>query len=829
MSHSPQIRKAVSLDSGQLYRRCTIESPSFRTTEELLSLDQPFVGQQRAVESVNFGIQMQSEGYNLFALGPEETDKRSLLERLVNVQAESEEPGRDLCYVCNYKDEQKPVALVLPPGRASHLRSRMHKLASELPGVLTSAFESEEYQNQRHAIMEEAKEEEQRTLRQLQEKAEQKGLTIMSSPAGFTIAPVKNGRVMKQDEVNELPDEERKKMEQEILDFQKEVQDTLHRMPGNQRQFRERKQELNKQVAQYALQELFRELESEFKDQPKVLKYLNDTREDIIANINSIMNPGESNPLAAMQQGGQVTQQERDSSSPEEDPVLWRYTVNVLVDNSDVQGAPVIYEDNPTFTYLLGRIEHITHMGAVTTDFTQVMPGSLHRANGGYLLIDAFRILTQPYAWDGLKRALQAGKLKIESPGEMYGLLSTKSLEPDAVTLNVKVILFGDRLLYYLLCEYDQDFNDLFKVQVDFENEMDWNDENQALYARLIADLARRNNLLPLDRSGVERVIEHAARMSDDREKLTAHIRRVGDLLKEADYWTRSNGNSHIGRKEIQQTIDHQDYRAARLRDRTQEQILRDTVFIDTEGSRTGQVNGLSVLTVGNTSFGRPTRITARVQLGRGEVINIEREVEMSGPIHSKGVLILSSFLGSRYALDNPLSISASLVFEQSYAGVDGDSASSTELYALLSAIAEVPLRQDIAITGSVNQHGRVQPIGGVNEKIEGFYDICAHRGLTGEQGVLIPSANRKHLMLKSDVVQAVEQGRFHIWPVEHIDQGMELLTGRAMGEPDTDGRFPEGSINRMVHECLDRYAHLRQRYAGLSDGSSDRTGSSNA
>jgi lon-related putative ATP-dependent protease len=453
-------------------------------------------------------------------------------------------------------------------------------------------------------------------------------------------------------------------------------------------------------------------------------------------------------------------------------------------------------------------------MGTLTTDFTYIKPGALLKANGGYLLLDARRVLTQPFAWEGLKRALQGNKLKIESPGDIYGIYSTISLDPEPVELNVKVILIGSRLLYYLLCAYDPDFKNLFKVDVDFEDEIQWDDENQTLYARLIAGLANKYKLNPLDKGAVSRIIEHASRMVSDNQKVTTHIRDIVDLMREADFWGRQNGANITERSAVQKAIEQKIYRSARLRDRYQEEILRDTIFIDTEGSQVGQVNGLSVVQLGHSAFGHPTRITARVQVGKGEVVNIEREVEMSGPIHSKGVLILSAFLGARYAIDKPLSLSASLVFEQSYGGVEGDSASSTELYALLSAIGEIPVKQSIAITGSVNQHGKIQPIGGVNEKVEGFYDICEQRGLDGSHGVLIPESNVKNLMLKQEVVDAVKAEKFNIYAISNIDEGMELLTDIPVGSRDEEGNYPEGSINYRVEQKLSHLASIRQEYA---------------
>lgn len=488
-----------------------------------------------------------------------------------------------------------------------------------------------------------------------------------------------------------------------------------------------------------------------------------------------------------------------------------RFQVNVLVDHSDTEGAPVVFEDNPTYQNLLGRVEHMARMGALMTDFNLIKRGALHRANGGYLLLEARKILMQPFAWEGLKRALRSGQLRLESPGEMYSLISTVSLEPEPVPLKVKVALIGDPMLYYLLSTYDPEFGELFKVKADFAERMDRDPEQQKQYARLIAGLVQENELRPFDRGAVARVIEHSARVVGDGEKLSTQVKGITDLLREASYWAGQSEDEVVTAEDVQKALDAKIYRSDRLRARIQEEIQRDTLLIDTEGTQVGQVNGLSVIQLGDFAFGRPSRITAQIRLGKGEVINIEREVELSGPLHSKGVLILSGFLGGRYATEQPLSLSASLVFEQSYGGVDGDSASSAELYALLSAIAQVPIRQSLAVTGSVNQHGQVQAIGGVNEKIEGFFDVCQARGLTGDQGVLIPVANVKNLMLRHDVVEAVKENRFHVYPIETIDQGIEILTGTPAGEPDDEGTYPEGTINAMVQARLAKLAERRK------------------
>jgi lon-related putative ATP-dependent protease len=802
------------LSADQLYRSCSPEDFHFTTTNELEPLEQQMIGQDRALASANFGIHMERDGYNIYALGPEETDKRNLLERLITREAQKEATPSDWCYVCNFKDEQKPIALQLPSGKVQRLREMMENLAEDLPNVLTNAFESEEYQNRRQTIEEQLKDEEQEAFSKLQEEAAAEGLTIITTPLGYSFNPTKDNRLMTREEIQKLSEEESKEIEEKIQRFQKELQKVLRQAPERLRKFRNMRDKLNKEFTQFSVRGIIEEIESEFSNQPKVLDYLKQVREDIIEHTEAIINPGGGNPFLQS-----ITGKQENKVSASSHPILWRYTVNVMIDNAEAEGAPVFYEDNPTYNNLIGRIEHVSDMGALTTDFTFIRPGALHRANGGYLLLDALRVLTQPFAWEGLKRALQSNELKVESPGDMYGLFSTVTLKPASIDLDVKVILLGSRFLYYLLCAYDPDFMNLFKVEVDFEDEIDWNPENQDLYARMIAGLLKKYNLRPMDPHAVSRTIEHTSRLVSDNEKVSTHIQKVIDLLREADFWTAQNSKKTIDYASVEQAIEQKYYRSGRLRDRIREEMIRKNIFIDTDGSKVGQINGLSVVLLGNTMFGHPTRITARVQLGRGQVVNIEREVEMSGPIHSKGVLILSSFLGARYASEKPLSLNASLVFEQSYGGVEGDSASSTELYALLSAIADIPLTQSLAVTGSVNQHGEIQPIGGVNEKIEGFFDLCNERGLNGEQGVLIPQTNVKNLMLKKEVVDAVRDEKFHIYPVKSIDAGMELLTGMSMGQRDEEGNYPQGSINQLVEEKLDRYATIRQQYVLPGNG----------
>ncbi len=799
------------LDTEALYQCCDPEQFEFETTADLEDLTE-VVGQSRAVEALQFGIGIQRDGYNIFALGPVGTGKRSLVRQFFEKQAAADPTPSDWCYVHNFEQPHKPRALRLPAGKGAALRKDMKELVEELRATLSAAFESEEYQTRRQIIEEEFKERQQQAFETLQQRARERGLTLLRTPAGLVLAPMREGEVLSPEELQNLPQEEREHLEADAEELQEELQKILRQVPRWQREARERMKKLNRDMTNFAVGGLIDELREKYADFSEVGDYLNSVQEDVIENARDFLAAEERQP------GGQQNGSEQGSMLPSRMGIgvsaLRRYQVNVLVDHSRSEGAPVIYEDNPTYQNLIGRVEHRAQMGALLTDFNLIKPGALHRANGGYLMLDARKVLLQSYAWEGLKRALRAGQIRIESIGQMLSLISTVSLEPEFIPLDVKVALLGDRMLYYLLSQFDPEFSDLFKVEVDFDEQMDRSQQNQALYARLIASMARKEELRSFDRGAVARIIEYSARMVGDAEKLSAQMRRVGNLLREADYWAGQNGNGVVSVADVQKAIDAQIYRSDRLRERIQEEIRRGTILIDTEEVKVGQVNGLSVIQLGDSAFGRPSRITARVRLGKGEVVDIEREVELSGPIHSKGVLILSGFLGARYVVDKPLSLSASLVFEQSYSGVEGDSASSAELYALLSAVAQVPIKQSLAVTGSVNQHGQVQAIGGVNDKIEGFFDICKARRLTGEQGVLIPASNVKHLMLRQDVIEAVDAGRFHIYPIEWVDQGMEILTGMPAGERDEAGNYPEGSINYRVEA---RLADLAEKRLALS------------
>jgi lon-related putative ATP-dependent protease len=613
---------------------------------------------------------------------------------------------------------------------------------------------------------------------------------------------------MSPDAFNQLSEEEKKRIQDKTKDLQKALERAMQSTPQRIRKVREKIRELDREVTVFAVGGLIDDLIETYGQWPKVVQYLKDLRNDIIDNVDIFRKS------PAEQQGGEI---ELPGQQPKASPALRRYGVNVVVDHGEATGAPVVFEEHPTYPFLMGRVEHLAKLGALLTDFNLIRGGALHRANGGYLVLDVRKVLMQPFAWEGLKQALSSRELRIESLGQAYSLVSTVALEPEPIPLKIKVVLIGERMLYYLLQALDPDFNDLFKVAADFEDEMERTPENHQRLARLLGTVARRESLKHLDRHAVARLIEESARHAGDAEKLSAQIRHVADILREADYWGSKNGHDVVRVEDVQRAIDSRERRRSRIRERLQEQILRDTILIDTSHEKVGQINGLAVAQVGDFMFGRPSRITARLSLGSGKVIDIEREVELGGPIHSKGVLILSNFLAAHYVTDRPLSLSASLVFEQSYSGVEGDSASSAELYALLSALAEAPIKQSFAVTGSVNQFGEVQAIGGVNEKIEGFFDICNARGLTGEQGVLIPISNVKHLMLRRDVIEAVQAGQFQIYPVQTIDQGIEILTGLEAGKRNAEGEFPEGSINHRVKARLIDFADKRRAFAAES------------
>ena len=789
------------LPAERLCWRCAPDELPFESTTELEALNE-VIGQDRAVEAIRFGVGIDRPGYNLFALGPEGTGRHTVVRHFLEDHARQGPRPTDWCYISNFKERRSPLALSLEAGRGRAFQADMARFVDDLRPALRAAFESDEHRTRRQIIEQELKERQEQALEEVEKDATEHSIALMRTPMGFAFAPVSDGKVIAPEVFQHFPQAERERIEQQIGALQERLQKALEQAPVWMKETRDKLRQLNNETATFAVGHLIEAVRARYADVPAILAYLDEVKRDVIENVELIV-AGPDKP------GGDENAVEFEDGHP----LKRRYRVNLLVDNEALEHSPVVYEDDPTYDRLLGRIEHRAEMGALLTDFHLIRAGALHRANGGYLILDARKLLTRPMAWDALKQALRAKEISIRPLANALGLMSTVSLEPEAIPLSVKVVLIGERMLYYLLSSLDPDFSRLFKVAADFDERMARSPENNLLYARLLATIARREELRALDRGAVARALQESARRAGDAERLSTELEDLADLLREADYWAGQAGRTEITAEDVERALKAGIDRLDRVRDRIQEEIERGTLVIDTEGATAGQVNGLSVMALGGFAFGRPSRITARIRLGKGEVLDIEREVALGGPLHSKGVLILAGYLSAHYAAERPLSLSASLVFEQSYGGVDGDSASSAELYALLSAIAEAPIEQSLAVTGSVNQYGQVQAIGGVNEKIEGFFDLCAARGLSGDQGVLIPASNVKHLMLDRRVVEAVEQQRFHIYPVETIDQGIEILTGMTAGARQADGSFPEGSLNARVEARLAELAEKRRSF----------------
>ena len=798
---------------AQLFNRCDPGEFAFGTTADLDGSTE-IAGQKRALEAIRLGMGIRRDGFNLFALGPSGTGKESAVLQFLNAIAPKEARPDDWCYVYNFSKPRNPRALRLPPGQACRLSDDMDHLVETLFSVMPAAFSSEEYQAREKEIGESLQEKQSSAIEAIETDAEEHDITLIRTPGGFAFAPVREGKVIAPDVYMQMKQEERDQIEKETNRLRDSLQSVMAQFPKWQRETADKIKELNREVSAFALKPLMEEIRAKFKGIAEVLSYLDEVEKDMIENFAQFLEKESQEDGGFMPPPFSPAGRKRSAV---------RYRVNVMIDNSQLDGAPVILEDKPASLNLVGDIEHAAQMGTLITDFTLIKPGALHRANGGYLILDARRLLLEPFAWEALKKALRTRQIRIESLAQLYSLVSTISLEPEPIPLDVKVVLLGERRLYYLLSSYDPDFNELFKIAADFENDMERNAETHLAYARLVGSIAKRDKLLPFERDAVARIVEHGSRMAGDATRLTTNLQAIRDLAHEAEYHAAQGGRAQVSADDVEAMLEAQRYRASRIQERMRDSMMRGAILIDTSSEQVGQINGLSVYSLGEESFGSPSRITARVRLGKGEVIDIEREVEMGGPIHSKGVMILSGFLGSRYAAEQPLSLSATLVFEQSYGGVEGDSASSTELYALLSAISGIPIRQCLAVTGSVNQHGQVQAIGGVNEKIEGFFDLCRERGLDGRHGVLIPASNVRNLMLRKDIVEAVEAGQFSIWPVTHIDEGIEILTGVPAGEPDASGAWPEGTVNAKVFERLKAMAEKLKAFAEKKNGEPEK------
>lgn len=804
----------TKLTSNQLYRKCDASKFDFNSTADLegrLSA----LGQDRAISAVELGIHIKSRGYNLFCLGPEGTGKTSLVQRVLEREAQKRKTPDDWAYVYNFEEPYKPIAISFPAGTACDFAKDIDELILELSTTLPALVESDEYKAALSIIRQKYKSKKEEYINVLQRKAKGKRVSLLHMQMGLVVAPMKDGEVLSPDAFDELPDDEKQLIMDDLNVMQEEIENATQSLPHWEEKQKREIDVLREKFVKAAVKEPIDRLKDKYRKLSQATRFLRAIQRNIVENIDEYV-PENKTPTAGNDEDPLQALLSK-MKQPEEDKFS-KLKVNVIVKNKPDSGAPIVTLDHPTQGNLVGKVERIQQYGALLTDFTLIKGGALHRANGGFLLLDARKVLEQPFAWDSLKRAIASKCIKIEAPSEETSF-TTISLDPQPIPLDVKVVLTGDFEIYDLLCERDPDFRDFFKVEADFGIIMDRNDENEAEYAKLIGSISKKKGLRSLNRQAVARVIEFASRLAGSSHKLTAHISSIGDLLREADYWARQSNSKQIGKNHIDQAIDAQIYRSNRIKNEMLEQIDKGTILMDVEGERVGQINGLVVYDFSSYSFGKPARITTQVRIGKGDFVDIEREIAMSGPIHTKGVLILKSLISNRFAKHMPLSLSASIVFEQSYGGVDGDSASSTEYYCMLSAITGVPIKQNIAVTGSINQFGEIQPIGGVNEKIEGFFDVCNHNGLTGTQGVIIPRTNIENLMLRADIVQAVEDDKFAIYAIDTVDDGIEILTGICAGKPNSKGEYPKGTINRMVQESLKNYYQDYARYAKETHG----------
>lgn len=799
------------IGSERLTWRCDPASLPFGTTEEL-EPTAGVIGQERAASALAFGLEMASTGFNLFVAGHSGTGRTQATKSMVAQAARARPTPDDILYVNNFKDAAYPTAIRLPPGQGPAFARVMDDLITAAKREIRRTFEEHDYRQRRDAIHHAMEQERDHLIQQTMQQAEARGFTLTSTPMGVVAVPMVKNRAMTEEEFGRLPEAEQARRREVGDVLVAAMRETLERGQAMDRDAHVKIAELDREVARATLAPLIREQQTAYAAHEAVIAYLNRVLDDMVEHVDEFrqLAAGEPNNSAG----------EHPSSLAEQLAVLGhegpsdRYRVNVLVENQEGSGAPVVFEPNPTYYNLLGRIEYQSRFGATMTDFRMIEPGALHRANGGYLVLQAMDVLTSPLAWDALKRALRTGEIRIENMGEQLAPFPVASLHPERIPLDVKVVLIGPPQLYYLLYFNDEDFPKLFTVKADFDTELSRTADRIAQYAGFISRQVREQGLRHFNNSAVARVVEHGARLAEDQRKLSAQFRQIAELVAESSYWAAKANSQYVLAEHVERAIDQREYRSNMVEEKLRQLITDGVIFISTTGERTGQINGLSILDMGDHNFGRPVRVTAETSVGVDGVVNIEREAHLSGRLHNKAFMTLTSVLTSRYGQDKPLAVAARISFEQTYDEIEGDSASSAELYALLSCLADLPLRQDIAVTGSVNQHGEVQPVGGVTRKIEGFFDVCRLQGLTGTQGVMIPSTNVQHLMLRDDVVEAAKAGQFHVWAVSTIDEGLEVLTGVRAGARQADGAWEEGTFNHRVDRRLRAYADRLQAFS---------------
>lgn len=771
-----------------------------KTTEELSPIDD-IIGQERALKALSFGLAIGEKGFNIYAAGAPGTGKTTTVTAYLEDIAVDKSVPPDWCYVYNFQNPSEPNAIRLSPGWASQLKSDVADLIAAAKKVLPEIFESEDYIARRQAITKSIDTERNALFAQLNKLAQDKGFILRSSPSGLLVIPVMEGQPLSEEQIAQLDPKSLELITKAREELDVELRNAMRELRKLESQVNDRVESLNRDVALFAIGHIISDLETSYSKNDEVVKYIGEVQESILENLGRFV---EAKTAPSMPPEARFAHEQ----------FFVRYEVNIMVTNKDLKGAPVVVEYNPTYANLFGRIEKEARFGVLSTDFTMIQPGSLHRANGGYLMIPIEDLAKTPASYESLKRALKNEVIEIEDIA-IAGPLAARGLKPEPIELNVKMILVGDNQVYDMLYSNDPDFKELFKVKAHFDTSMERSEDNVRKYASAMANVCKREELMHLDVKAAAKVIEYSSRLADDQDKLSTQFADVADLIREATFYATQSKSKHVASKHVDMAIEEKIYRSNLIQEKIQQMIDRGTILISTEGAAVGQINGLAVMKYGDFAFGSPSRVTASVSIGRSGIIDIEREADMGGRIHTKGVMILGGYLSRIFAQDKPLGLSARLVFEQSYSGVDGDSASSTELYALLSVLSGIPIKQCFAVTGSVNQNGEVQAIGGVNEKIEGFYEICRLKGLNGEQGVLIPESNVQNLMLKEDIVKDAKKGKFHIYPVRTITEGIEILTGHKAGLNE-DGTFAEGSIFGLANKRLIEMTEKLKEYPGI-------------
>ena len=785
---------------------CDVNFMQCESTKGLIPLAE-IIGQDRAVRALRFGLGIKNHGFNIYVAGYPGTGRKTAVKAFVEAQAKVQSVPSDWCYVNNFSNQYEPKAIELPPGKGKEFQEDMKNYIENVKNSLPKAFESEDYVTKREATLQELESRRKGVIDRLNAKAQSEGFVIQTTPIGILLVPVLDGKPLTDEELLALPQSMKDKLSEKREKLEKEFSAVMRQLIDMEREIREAIKKLNKEVALYAIGNQVQNLREKYQDNKDISSYLKAVENDILDNLTQFIRRGS---------GGQQQQQLAFPMPWLREEPYKKYNVNVVIDNSETTGAPVIMETNPTYHNLLGRTEKEAQFGTLTTDFTMIRAGSIQKANGGYLIIPVEDLLRNLFSYDGLKRDIRDKKMYIEEPEERYGFLSVKSLKPQPIPLSAKVILIGDPYVYQLMFSLDQDFRELFKIKAEFDISMPRNEEKISQYAAFVCGLCEKEKLKHLNGGALAKLVEYSSRIVEDQIKLSTQFSRVADVIREANYYASQDNSEFINAEHVKKSIEEKIYRSKLVQEKIQEMIARGFFLIDTHQHKVGQVNGLSVMGIGDFAFGIPSRVTASIGLGREGVVDIEREAKMGGPIHTKGVLILSGYINDKYARDKPLSLSGRLVFEQNYSGVEGDSASSTELYSILSALSGIPIKQNIAVTGSVNQKGEVQAIGGVNEKIEGFFEVCKFRGLNGEQGVMIPESNVQNLMLKEEVLDAVKAGQFNIFSVKTIDEGIEVLTGARAGQRQLDGIYEKDTINYLVDQALQVMADKLKEYPGL-------------